>query len=360
MKPTIIGLLIAASGSLLLSSCSGEVKAKEESPEEVSLKPLVHIAPIELNEFIHEIRVQGNVETDQDVLLSAEMGGLITAINAKEGRTVRKGEVIARVDASVLSSNLEELRTQLEYAEYMLSKQEELKKRGVGSEFELETAKSQVNSLKASMQSLNTQRGKAVIKAPFTGVIDQVFARKGQMAGPSSPIVRLVNNSTIEIVSTISEKHFSKVKIGTPIRVSFPNYSDTSILLTIDNVGNYIEPTNRTFRIGATLKNNTTLLPNMLAEVNITDMYVKEGIVIPSKSVLKDQNNNNYVFIARKTKKDEYQVQKVIVEVIERYEGNALIAPSPEIVVGQQVVVDGSRGISHNDIVRTNTDTGKK
>lgn len=356
MKTSIIGLLIALFGALVLASCGGDASSEDSPKEEVKLDPKVTLGKVEMKSFTHEIRVQGNVETDQDITLSAEMGGLITRISVKEGQTVRKGAVIATVDASILSSNVQELNTQLEYAQYMLDKQVELQKRGVGSEFELETAKNQVNSLKASMRSLNTQRGKATIRAPFTGVVDQVFAKKGQMAGAASPIVRLVNNNSVDIVSTISEKHFSNVQVGTPIRVSFPNYSDTVLDLKVSNVGNYIEPTNRTFRVMANIPNNKTLLPNMLAEVSITDMKVENGMVIPSKSIQKDQDNNDFIFIARdeKTVKGAktYTVYKINVVIIERFEGNALIELNADLKEGDNVVVDGARGISDKETVR--------
>lgn len=358
MKTTIIGLFIALSGAIVLTSCGAEAKTENSPKDEVNLNPKVTLGKVEMKAFQHEIRVQGNVETDQDVTLSAEMGGLITKITVKEGQTVRKGAVIATVDASILSSNVQELNTQLEYAQYMLDKQMELQKRGVGSEFELETAKNQVNSLKASMRSLNTQRGKAIIRAPFTGVVDQIFARKGQMAGPSSPIVRLVNNTNVDIVSTISEKHFANVKIGTPVRVTFPNYTDTSITLKISNVGNYIEPTNRTFRVMANIPNNTTFLPNMLAEVSITDMDVANGMVIPSKSILKDQNNLDFIFIAKKdgvtNGTTNYIVEKINVKIIQRFEGDALIETNSQLNAGDNVVVDGARGIADKDTVRAN------
>lgn len=379
MKTSIIGILTALFGALVLASCGGEANTGDSPKEEEKQAPMVTIDTVRMKSFTHEIRVQGNVETDEDITLSAEMGGLITSINVKEGQTVTKGAVIATVDASILSSNVQELNTQLEYAQYMLDKQLELQKRGVGSEFDLETAKNQVNSLKASMRSLNTQRGKATIRAPFTGVVDQVFAKKGQMAGPSSPIVRLVNNKNIDIVSSISEKHFSNVQVGTPIRVSFPNYSDTVLKLKVSNVGNYIEPTNRTFRVMAKITNNKTLLPNMLAEVSITDMNVENGMVIPSKSILKDQNNNDFIYVARDLEKDDtkaddkstkkstkkksvgkksegdpntYQVFKINVVIIERFEGEALIETNSELKENELVVVDGARGISDRAMVR--------
>ena len=357
MKSTIIKSLLILPAALFLSACGGEGTVEEEK-EEV-LAQLVNIEKIENKSFSHEIRVQGNVETDQDIMLTAEMGGLITSIKVKEGQKVSKGQVIAQVDASILSSNMVELKTQLEYAEYMLDKQKELNKRGVGSQFDLEAAQSQVNALKASMQSLSTQQGKATIRAPFSGVIDQVFARQGQMAGPSSPVVRLVNNSTVDIVATISEKHLANVKVGTPIKVSFPNFGDTIIELAITNVGNYIEPTNRTFRIMSTIKKNSLLLPNMLAEVRITDMKVDNGIVIPSNSLSKDQDNNDFIYIAKKTEDGKYKVSKVNVVVIEKFDGNALIEASDKFEVGQMVVTEGAKGISSGDTVRTKDESKK-
>mgnify|MGYP000942694939 CR=1 FL=1 len=348
MKRNSTGFIILSVTLLVLQSCGGKT---EENEIEQKLNPLVSVEKVESKNFIHQIRVQGNVETDQDITLSSEMGGLITSINVKEGQKVSKGTIIATVDAAILASNLNEIETQLDYAKYMLSKQEELKKRGVGSEFELETAKNQVNSLKSRINSLSTQKGKAVLRAPFSGVIDQVFARQGQMAGPASPIVRLVNNNNVDIVAGISEKHLANVKVGTEIEVSFPNFKDTIIRLQLTNVGNYIEPTNRTFRIMATIKNNTLLLPNMLAEISITDKDIPNGLVVPAEAILKDQSNQDFLFIAVKTN-NEYLAKKVNVEVIDKYNGEALVKESSNIKKDVMIIVKGAKGIVDKDIVR--------
>ena len=345
MNNKIFGV-IALFTVFLVNSC-----AESEAPVEEKVQlPLVKTYTVKKQSFKHEIRIQGSVETDKDVLLGAEMSGLITSVNIKEGQSVRAGQVVAVIDASILASNYEEIKTQLEYAQYMLDKQQELHKRGVGSEFDLETSKNQVESLKASMNSLNTQRGKASIKAPFSGIIDAVYAKTGQMTGPQSPIARLVNNANVDIVATLSERHLPNVKEGTPIAVRLPNYSDTVIHLKITNVGNYIEPTNRTFRIMSELKNNKLLLPNMLTELSITDFETENGMVVPSISVSKDQNNNDYVYVAQKTEKGLKAV-KVIVQVVSEYNGETLIEDGV-IKEGQQVIVEGARGILENDIVR--------
>jgi membrane fusion protein, multidrug efflux system len=294
------------------------------SSTETSSLPIVSLAKIENGTFIHKIKVQGTVETDQDILLNAEMGGLITYVHVKEGQYVSVGQVLVTLDASMISSNIQELETQLEHATYILEKQEELKKRGVGSEFDYKNAKNQVDALKSKMKSLGTQRGKSFIKAPFSGVIDKVYAKNGQMAGPQSPLMRLVNNSEINITADISEKHLQNIKIGTEVLVRFPNYKDTSVLLKITHIGNYIDPTNRTFRVSANMKNNRVFLPNMLAELEITDMKEANSIVIPSKSILKSQSNEDYIFIAKKEANKGLKTKQVFIDLKEKYDGNSL------------------------------------
>lgn len=338
-------VIVAAS---FLSCSSKEDKSKEDK----LFLPLVELASAEIKLFKHTINAQGNVETAQDILLTAEMGGLITKVNVKSGDRVLAGQNLVLLDATLIISGAQEIETQLEYAEYMLQKQEELKSRGVGSEFDYETARNGVKSLRSRLNSLNTQRGKSIIKAPFSGVIDIVYAKQGQMAGPQAPLLRLVNNSNVEITASISEKHMSSIKVGTPIKVTFPNFNDTVLELKVNTVGNFIDPTNRTFRISAMVTLNKDLLPNMLAELSITDLLIEDGLVIPSKSILKSQDNSDYVWLAIPSKNGNFKVKKVVIDLIESQDGFSLIQEHPEIIKGTQIIVGGARGISDKDQVR--------
>jgi RND family efflux transporter MFP subunit len=336
-------------GLFVLQSCS----EKEEEKKEEEYLPLVNVFKAERKTFEHKIQVQGNVETDQDVLLNAEMGGLVTRVHVSEGQAVRAGQLLVSLDAAMVASNANEIKTQLSYAEYMLGKQLELKNRGVGSEFDYEAAKSQVDALKSRLRSLNTQQGKSSITAPFSGVIDQIFARDGQSVGPQNPLMRLVNNNNIDITADISEKHFSAVKVGTLVEVSFPNYNDTIINLVVNTVGQYIEPVNRTFNIVSRLNNNRVFLPNMLAELSITDMEVPNALVIKSAGIIKDQQNKDFIYVATKTKGDKYSVRKVSIEVIEKYKGEAYVRViGGALAAGDLVITEGAKGITEKDTVR--------
>lgn len=329
-----------------------DAKIQAADTTAVSVFPMVEISKVQTKDFSHKISVQGTIETDQDALLNAEMGGTIARISAKEGDVVRKGQTLVTLDASMVSSNINEVRTQLEFAQYMLEKQKELQERGVGSEFDYKQAKSQVDALESKLKTLGTQRGKSTITAPFSGVIDQVFAKQGEMASPQMPLLRIVNNDNVKITADISESHYSSIKVGTPISVYVPTLKDT-IAMNVSTVGKYINPTNRTFRIQAELKKNKVLLPNMLAELNLTDESIKNATVVPSSSVLKNQSNEDYIYIA-KSENENYIVHEIPVRVITKYQGESVIEPKTgEIKEGDMVVSKGARGISDLDVVKS-------
>ena len=273
MKKTILF------GTLLftLFSCAEEeatVTKKDTAKKQTSALPLVQTAKIENTSFSHKISIQGNIETTQDILINTEMSGMIQDVAVSAGNMVKEGSVLLRMDAAILSANIQELESQLEFAEYMLEQQNKLFEQNLGSEFDQRSAKNQVNSLEAKLNTLEIQRSKMVVRAPFDGTIDQVYAKKGQLAGPQMPLMRLVNMAKTEVVASVSEKHFKSIKKGTSLTVNFPNYKLNPISTIISSVGSYIEPTNRTFSIRANVNNNAGLMPNMLVELDIIEEEV--------------------------------------------------------------------------------------
>lgn len=319
---------------------------------EVSNFPLVGLGKAVNQSFQHKISVQGSVETDKDVMLNAEMSGVIQKIHVKEGQLVKSGQVLATIDAEILNSNINELQSQLEFAEYSLGKQEELRKKNLGTEFEYKQVMNQVNALKAQLETLTKQRNKSVVRAPFDGVIDQIFPKEGEITSPQQPLLRIVNNKEVRITADISERHYRTVGPGSKVKVFIPTLLDT-FQLEITNVGNYIHPTNRTFRVRADIPNNERMLPNMLAQLIITDLTIDSALVVPATSIMKSQLNEDYLFVAVK-ESGKYLLKKVTVEVLSKHDGFAAILPLDGVVKdGALVVTEGGRGVSDKEIVRT-------
>jgi RND family efflux transporter MFP subunit len=234
----------------------------------------------------------------------------------------------------------------------MLEKQVELFNQNLGSEFDKRSAENQVTSIESKLKTLAIQKSKMTVIAPFDGKVDQVFAKKGQLASPQMPLMRLVNTENTEVVASVSEKHFKNIKKGTEIKVNFPNYNIEPVITKASTIGSYIDPTNRTFTVRAKIANNAGLMPNMLTELEITDFKIESGLVVPSASILKNAKSQDYIWVLTQDKKDTYKAQQVFIDKIMAYQGQALIEDHDQISEGSIIIEGGARGIAKKDIVR--------
>ena len=94
--------------------------------------------------FNHYIRVQGIVDGDQNIAVSPQMAGIVTAVYVKEGTQVKKGQVMAELDARVMKQSIEEVKTQLDLATNIYQKQSALWEKKIGSEVQYLDRKSVV------------------------------------------------------------------------------------------------------------------------------------------------------------------------------------------------------------------------
>jgi len=313
--------------------------------------PYVESKGAMIGKYSHQVAVQGDVETDKEVMVIAEANGQITSVLVKEGQKVTKGQTLARIDTDILSSNVKEVQSQLEFAEYNQKKQKELFERGVGTEFDLKQATNNVSNLRTKLATLKTQRSKGVVKAPFSGVVDEIMAHEGELASAQSPVMRVVNTKNVRFVGDISEHYYSTIKEGSKVLVYVPTLKDT-FNLQLTSIGQYIHPTNRTFRVKADIKENKGLLPNMLAEMHITDLSLDSATVVPATGIMKNQNNEDYAFMLRK-EGDNYKAHKIMVKIISQQNGQAAInVVKGTINDGDQIVSAGGRGITDGEIVR--------
>ena len=307
---------------------------------------------VQIKDFVHKIEVQGAVETDKNALINAEASGTIRQVHVKEGQKVSQGQALVTIDAAILSSQIQEIETQLELAVFMFEKQKKLMEEGVGTEIEFEQARANKNRLESSIKTMNSQQGKTVVRAPFSGTIDEVMVSLGEMAAPGVPLMRLVDNKDVKITASISENLLGKIKVGTPVDLNFPSLNDTIIQSTISSRGNFIDPTNRTFRIRIDVKKNTLLLPNLLAKVNLTDFSRKDALVINAESILQDTQNQFYVYKIVETEAGT-GVEKVFVNVVKKYKSEACVEPvnAGALTGNDSVVVKGAKGITESDLV---------
>ena len=334
-----------------LNEISNELKSVESAISTLdTLKRLMTVTSFkaEEKEFNHYIEVQGIVKADKTIGLRAEMGGTITAILIKQGQRVSKGQILATLESSVIDNSVLQLTTQLNLATTTYERQARLWDQKIGSEIQFLQSKAQKEGLENSLNSLKAQAHKMKIIAPFSGIIDQVFAKTGELISPQTPFLRLVNLDNVYIESEITETYLKAITKGTKALVHF-NSINTTIEASITQVGNFINPNNRSFKTRIDIKNtNTDLKANLLANIKIND-FNASGIVIPSKFIQQDRNGNTFVYVLE-AEENSLKVVKTYVKEANSYNNFSYI--SEGLDSKSNLVGKGARLVENGEIVK--------
>ena len=152
---------------------------------------LVTTKPVQKKVFSHYVDVTGAVASKQNVALGAENGGRVVEVNVTEGQQVQKGQVLVRMDAESVQRNIDEVKTALELATTIYEKQKNLWDQEIGTEVQFLEAKNRKESLQRQLASLQTQLSKSVIRAPFSGIVEMVYAKLGETLQPTMTVVQL-------------------------------------------------------------------------------------------------------------------------------------------------------------------------
>tara|TARA_B110000093_G_scaffold158470_1_gene177524 strand:+ start:1451 stop:2602 length:1152 start_codon:yes stop_codon:yes gene_type:complete len=334
-----------------LNEISNELKSVESAISTLdTLKRLMTVTSFkaEEKEFNHYIEVQGVVKADKTIGLRAEMGGTITAILIKQGQRVSKGQILATLESSVIDNSVLQLTTQLNLATTTYERQARLWDQKIGSEIQFLQSKAQKEGLENSLNSLKAQAYKMKIIAPFSGIIDQVFAKTGELISPQTPFLRLVNLDNVYIESEITETYLKAITKGTKALVHF-NSINTTIEASITQVGNFINPNNRSFKTRIDIKNtNNDLKANLLANIKIND-FNASGIVIPSKFIQQDRNGNTFVYVLE-AEENSLKVVKTYVKEANSYNNFSYI--SEGLDSKSNLVGKGARLVENGEIVK--------
>lgn len=309
-----------------------------------SVDQLTNVTAIQLEEkeFRHYLEVQGIIKADQSVEIYPERNGTVKKIYVSEGDKVSKGQTLLKIDSSVIEASIAELKTQLDLAVTTFNRQERLWRKKIGSEIEFLNAKAKKEGLENSLKSLRAQADKLQISSPFDGKVDEIFLKQGGVANPMVKAIRIINLDKVHVEIEVTESYLKYIKIGSIVELFFPSVNK-NLSAKVNQIGNYINPENRSFKVRVDIENkDNTLKANLLADVKIND-FEKIGIVIPNDLIQKDGSGKLFVYTLNKNS-GSYIVEKTVIHQERSYNNESLI--SKGLTVGSILVDKGSRLVS--------------
>ncbi|NMM50569.1 efflux RND transporter periplasmic adaptor subunit [Marinigracilibium pacificum] len=307
----------------------------------------VSVEKIVKKPFANYIEINGSVSTDKNITLASQANGQIEKVYVSEGDKVSKGQTLVVLDTDILRNNINEAESSYNLAKTMYEKRKKLYDQGVGSEVDYLNAKTQKETLENRIASLKSQLSNSIVRAPFSGKIDGVMAKEGEVAMPGMPMVRIVSLNDLKIEADVSEKYIGSFHRGDSVEVFFPALGE-NYKTVVSAVGDVINQANRTFSLQVRVpKNNDLLKPNLMATIRLADYKNEEAFVIPDKVVLQD-SRGFYVYQTVKSE-EGLKAEKKYIKIGETFDGKAEISEGLE--EGASVIVTGYRDVAEGTIV---------
>lgn len=313
-----------------LEALQQEVGSVGEDEVQTASKIITTIQP-KKKDFIKYLEVQGAVTSKENIMVSSNTGGVIMDIIVTEGQYVGVGQAIARINSETLQSSIAEVENALVLAQTVYEKQDRLwNELKIGTEIQYLQAKNNKENLEKKLETLRIQLGDATVRTTVAGVVDEIYANQGELAGPGSPIARVVNLNKVQVEAEIPESFIGKFKKGDKVQVYFQSL-DVTRSAEIKAVSQTLNPGNRTFKIEIDLPNKDKVLkPYLLATVKLNEYENKDQIVVPTK-LIQEGKSGSYVF----TVNSENVVERKWVTVGQTYNGES------EVIEG----LDGTENI---------------
>ncbi|WP_293297567.1 efflux RND transporter periplasmic adaptor subunit [Allomuricauda sp.] len=314
--------------------------------------PLVTTIEVHPQRFDHYLELQGDVMTKQNVLIYPEMSGTLNKVYVKEGQKVTKGQLLATIDDGGLSSQLAQLRTQAELSKTTFERQKRLWEQNIGSEIQYLQAKTNYEAQQSAVKQMESQVGKSSIRAPFTGIIDDVIKDQGTVVspGPGSEVFRIVNLSNMYIEVEVPESHLQNVTPGKDVKVYFPVLGD-SVNTKIRQTGNFINPSNRSFTAEIPVPSHDgKIKPNLTARVMINDYTSENAILIPQSILSENADGEQYVLLVAADSIENNPVAKKVVIKTGKTQGDYVEVLSG-INEGDAIIDEGARSVKEGQQV---------
>jgi RND family efflux transporter MFP subunit len=328
-----------------------QLEAKIKALDPQTKIPLITTFTVKESVFTHFVELQGSVDTKQNLIIYPEYSGVLTQVYVKEGQKVSKGQILAKIDDGGLSQQLAQIQIQTNLAKTTFERQERLWNQKIGSEIQFLQAKSNFEAQEQAVNQIQQQVSKTVIRAPFSGTIDDVITDQGSVVAPGqSQLFRIVNLKDMFIETEVPERYISNISKGKEVKVNFPVLGK-EIDTKVRQAGNFINPANRTFKVEIGIPNKEEeIKPNLTAKLKINDYTNNSAFLIPQSIISENAEGQQYVYTTTDKADNLAKAKRVIIET-GRTQGDFIEVLSG-ISHNEEIIVEGARSVKEGQKVK--------
>ena len=280
----------------------------------------------------------GNLEESQSVDLAFKYGGLLEGLYVKEGTTVTKGQLLAKVASPTLENTQRTAQATLTQAQDAYDRLKKVHDNGSLPEIKWKEMEANLEKAQASYDLATAMLADNLLTAPFSGTISSVNAETGENIPPMKPILRLINAKSLTVKISVPEDELNKIHIGDQAEIVIPALNNRRYSGKVIEKSMTASMLTHSYPVKVLIEHpDKELRPGMIGKA-ILSVDVSEGIIVPANAILINQNGK-FVWVEENGIATRRYVQ------ISGYAGTGVVI-SEGLRKGDHVIVEGYQKVS--------------
>jgi len=175
----------------------------------------VEVIAVARRDLAENLRVVGSLAPNETAAIRPEMSGLIRSIHFEEGQTVKKGDLLAKLDDAELQAQLAQSRARHELARLNLERADNLRQTQSNTQADVDRSRSEFTAARAEIDLLMVRLARTEIRSPFDGVVESRTLSPGDYVTTQAIITTVNDLSRLKVQFEVPERSLAKVRRGT-------------------------------------------------------------------------------------------------------------------------------------------------
>lgn len=326
---------------VLLTGCNPKEKVEEMKAH---LLDRHDVAPVEVtvmgtasSDGASSVCYVGTVEASDDASVGVRASGTVTSVAVKHGQRVTRGQVLATIDSRSMQSAWESAKASLDQAEDGWERINKVYETGTVTEAKYIEVRTKVEQARSSEAAARKALEDCTVRAPFDGIVDEVFLSVGVQANPGDRLLQMVAVNRPEVHFPLPENEFRSLKVGDRARVEIQAV-DRTLDAVLSSKGAVASRLSHSYDCVLSLRGNSSgIMPGMVCKIYF-EADSPGCTVIPSSAVKTDMDGR-YVWVVN----DSIVSRKYV--TVSGYSGQGVVV-SEGLDAEDLVIVEGSRKVS--------------
>ncbi|MBW2147353.1 MAG: efflux RND transporter periplasmic adaptor subunit [Deltaproteobacteria bacterium] len=274
-------------------------------PAEADIPPLerppikVKVMTLSPDEIAERYLLSGDLKPWKNVRLASDVAGIIEEVLVTEGKRVKKGMPLFRIDVRAMKARLEQARAELTLARRTYERYRPLAESGAISKNQWDKAVADLESSQAAYKMAQIELNRGTVKAPMDGIINSVPVELGEFVHRGDHLADLVQVDRLKAEVAIPERYVAGIRPGTRVTLRVDPYPDKTFIGTITHVSLVADEKTRTFLSKVRVDNKKGLLKSgMIVKAEIVRARVEKAVVVPLSALI-DKGGSKIAYIVK-------------------------------------------------------------